>query len=204
MVLMRLAELSARSGLTTPTIKYYLRLGLLAPGVTESSTWASYDETHLRRLRLVRALTEVGGLTLEEVRRVIAAVDDDALPSHAMRGAAQWPLSPEVAEDPSAESLARVDDLLLRHGWKLEPASPHRRTLAAALDRLAGLDFPATDEVLDAYVTALAPVARVEVARISGEDRSLAAEHTVIGTVLYEPVLLTLRRIAHEVTSSRT
>ena len=43
---MRLAELSARSGLPTATIKYYLRLGLLAPGRAESSTWASYDDGH--------------------------------------------------------------------------------------------------------------------------------------------------------------
>jgi len=200
---MRLAELSARSGLTTPTIKYYLRLGLLAPGVAESSTWASYNDTHVRRLRLVRALTEVGGLSLEEVRRVLGAVDDDELSPHALRGAAQWPLSPDV-DDASDAAMARVDALLDRHGWQLDAASPHRRILAAALDTLAGLDFPATDEVLDSYVSALGEVARVEVARISGEDRELAAEHTVIGTVLYEPVLLTLRRIAHEVASSRS
>src|SRR5688572_23827489 len=77
---MRLAELSDRSGLSTATIKYYLRLGLLSPGVSESSTWATYDESHVRRLALVRALTDVGGLSLDGVRQVLAAVDDEATP----------------------------------------------------------------------------------------------------------------------------
>lgn len=200
---MRLAELSTRSGLSTPTIKYYLRLGLLHPGVSESTTWASYDESHLRRLTLVRALTDVGGLTLDAVRRVVAAVDDDTVPLHEALGTAQWQLSPVIEADSTASSLSRVDALLDRHGWELSPDSPHRHSLAAALDVLETLDFPATDEVLDSYVTALERVAQVEVERISGEDRSLAAEHVVVGTLLYEPVLLTLRRIAHEVMSGR-
>jgi DNA-binding transcriptional MerR regulator len=200
---MRLAELSTRSGLSTPTIKYYLRLGLLHPGVSESTTWASYDESHLRRLTLVRALTDIGGLTLEAVRRVVAAVDDDTVPLHEALGTAQWQLSPVIEAESTAGSLGRVDALLDRHGWELAPDSPHRHSLAAALDVLETLDFPATDEVLDSYVTALERVARVEVERISGEDRSLAAEHVVVGTLLYEPVLLTLRRIAHEVMSGR-
>lgn len=195
---MRLAELSSRSGMSTATIKYYLRLGLLAPGRTESSTWSSYDEAHLRRLRLIRALTDVAGLSLEEIRHVVAAVDDKGLASHARHGAVQWALSPAVP-DPSEGALARVDALLERHDWKLVPGSPHRRTLAAALDALDALDFPPTDEVLDAYVRALGPVARVELARVAREDAETAAEHVVVGTLLYEPVLVTLRRIAHEV-----
>src|SRR5688500_1047600 len=51
-----------------------LRAGLLPRGTTQSSTWASYDEDHLRRLRLVRALADVAGLSLEEVRGVVDAV----------------------------------------------------------------------------------------------------------------------------------
>lgn len=204
---MRLAELSSRSGLSTPTIKYYLRLGLLSPGVTESTTWATYDETHLRRLRLVRALTEVGGLSLEGVRRVLGAVDDGDLSRHEQRGAVQWAVSggadePDVSV-PTPDSVSQVDALLARHGWALTPESPHRHTLAVALDTLAALEFPATDEVLDSYVQALEPVATIEVARIAGDDPELAAEHVVIGTVLYEAVLLTLRRMAHEVVSAR-
>ncbi|GAA2078062.1 MerR family transcriptional regulator [Aeromicrobium tamlense] len=200
---MRLAELSARSGLSTATIKYYLRAGLVPPGETEGATWARYDESHLRRLRLVRALTEVAGLALDEVRAVVAALDA-SVSEHEARGIAQWPLSTPVAENPSDDSREQVDALLARHDWHLEAQSPHRRTLAAALDTLEQLDFPATDEVLDAYLRAAESVAAVDVPRVVAEaDPIVAAERLVVGTLLYEPVLTTLRRMAHEVVSGR-
>lgn len=200
---MRLAELSARSGVSTATIKYYLRAGLLPPGATESSTWASYDESHLRRLRVVRALTGVAGLSLEEVRRVVDAVEA-AGSAHRARGAAQWPLSPALSRRPSAASVERVDALLSRHHWEIAADSPHRPTLAAALDALDELDFAPPDELLDAYARALETVAEIEVARVAAESEPLdAAERLVVGTLLYEPVLLTLRRISHEAVSGR-
>jgi DNA-binding transcriptional MerR regulator len=200
---MRLAELSARSGLTTATIKFYLRAGLLPRGTTESSTWASYDEDHLRRLRLVRALTDVAGLSLEEVRGVVDAVAASES-DHQARGAAQWPLSPDLAREPSAASLERVDRLLVRHGWQVHAGSPHRLALAAALDTLDELEFAATDQVLDAYAQALESLAEIEVARVAAEAEPIvAAERLVVGTLLYEPVLLTLRRMAHEAASAR-
>ena len=49
---MRLAELSERSGVSTATIKYYLREGLLAPGRQINTTTAEYDEEHLREMRV--------------------------------------------------------------------------------------------------------------------------------------------------------
>lgn len=200
---MRLAELSDRSGFPTPTIKHYLRVGLLSPGLTEGSTWAHYDEGHLHRLRLVRALTDVAGLSLDEVRRVVRAVDASGS-QHQTRGAAQWPLSAPVVQAPSGESQDRVASLLARHGWELDPDSPHRLALAAALDTLADLAFPASDEVLDAYAQALEPVAEVEVPRVATESEPMVvAERLVVGTLLYEPVLLTLRRMAHEAVSAR-
>lgn len=45
---MRLSELSKQSGVTTATIKYYLREGLLPPGERVTATQAEYDESHLR------------------------------------------------------------------------------------------------------------------------------------------------------------
>lgn len=199
---MRLAELSRRSGLSTATIKYYVRAGLVPAGTAESSTWASYDDSHLRRLRLVRALTEVAGLSLEEVRRVVDAVDTARSP-HAARGAAQWPLSPAPAKEPSPASLGRVEELLTRHGWHVSEGSPNRARLASTLDTLADLDFEPTDELLDVYAEALTSVAEVEVARVAAETEPIvAAERLVIGTLLYEPVLSTLRRMAHEAVSA--
>src|SRR5687767_1052806 len=67
----RLAELSDSTGVAVATLKYYLREGLLHPGRTVSRTQADYDETHVDRVRLVRALIEVGGMSLAAVKRVL-------------------------------------------------------------------------------------------------------------------------------------
>jgi DNA-binding transcriptional MerR regulator len=200
---MRLAELSSRSGLSTPTIKYYLRLGLLPAGESESSTWASYDESHVRRLALVRALTDVAGLSLDAVRRVLATVDDDTVSLHQSLGTAQWLLSPGPEEQPSAAALARVDAMLERQGWALAEGGPLRQRLASHLDTLDDLGMPVSDEMLDTYALALLPVVERELERIPLDDRTLAVERAVVGTLLYEPVIATIRRMAGEVVSSR-
>lgn len=63
---MKMARLSSRSGVGAPTIRYYIREGPVSAGTLTSPNQASYDETHLRALRLVRALIDVGGLSIED------------------------------------------------------------------------------------------------------------------------------------------
>ena len=72
-VLVRISELAEASGVSLPTLKYYLREGLLMPGTATSRTRAEYGEAHLERLRLVRALVESGGLGIAGVRDVVRA-----------------------------------------------------------------------------------------------------------------------------------
>jgi DNA-binding transcriptional MerR regulator len=192
---MWMAELSTRTGLPVPTIKYYLREGLLHPGESTGVTRARYDDSHVRRLRLTRALTEVAGLSIETVRQVLADVDR-AESWHEAVGSAHTRLSPTQAIA-TTRSLARVDDLLTRNGWQLGADSPHRGVLAHALDRMDDLDHGVGDDLLDAYADAMHDVAAVEVSNMS-EDREAAAEHAIIGTLLLEPVILTIRRIAQE------
>lgn len=201
---MRLAELSTRSGVPATTIKYYLRLGLLHAGERQSSTWSAYDDSHLRRIALIRALIDVAGLPLEAVHRVLEVVTNKAVPLHQALGTAQWLLSPTTAEQPSTESCERVSALLDRHTWELASDSPHRAVLAAALDRLDRLAFPAPDALLDQYAEAVSSFAPSEIEPITSQtDRATAIEHLIIGTLLYEPVLATMRRMAHESQSAR-
>jgi DNA-binding transcriptional MerR regulator len=200
---MRMAELADRSDLPVATIKYYLREGLLQPGHSTSATQAQYDESHLRRLRLVRALTEVAGLRLDAVRAVLASVDDESLSWHDAVGSAHRRLSAAPGEV-SPASRARVRALLQRHGWTSGADSSHATVLAQALDALAGLDHPVTDDLLDVYAGAARSVAEHDVAAITDEDHVAAAGQVVVGTLLLEPVLLALRRIAQEQVSRRT
>ena len=72
---MRISDLAAAAGVPVGTIKFYLRQGLLPAGELTSPTQAQYDESHLGRLRLVRALVEVAGLSLTEVLAVVTVLD---------------------------------------------------------------------------------------------------------------------------------
>ena len=72
---MRISEVAAATGVSVPTLKFYLREGVLHAGVSRSRTQADYDDSHVDRVRLVRALVEVGGLDLATVGRVLEVID---------------------------------------------------------------------------------------------------------------------------------
>ena len=198
-----MSQLSEHSGLSVPTIKYYLREGLLHPGESVGATRARYDESHVRRLRLVRALIEVAGMRLDDVRRVLDAIDDQSLSWHEALGSAHTRLSPPASGTAGDQDEERVDRLLARNGWQLEDASTHRHALAAALASLSALGHPPSDELLDTYAEAVDRIAAHEVAALPDADRAAAAERAVVSTLLLEPVLLTMRRIAQENASRR-
>ncbi len=197
-----MAELADRSGLPVATIKFYLRAGLLPAGRPTSATRADYDDAHLRRLRLVRALTELAGLPLETVRVVLESVDDESLTWHAAVGSAHTRLSP-ASTSSSGAARERVHALLSRHGWSRSALGPHADVLARAIDALAGLEHPVGDDLLDVYAEAAASIAEHEVAAVVTEDRVAATEQVVVGTLLLEPALLAMRRIAQENVSAR-
>lgn len=195
---MWLSELSQCSGVPIPTIKYYRREGLLPPGEGTAATRARYDERHVDRLRLIRALVEVAGMPLARVREVLAVVDDEGAPVASAMGSAHAQLSPEPADPPSPESHARVAVLARRRRWRVDQTSRHAVALATALDAMAAAGMPMSDETLETYAEAAATVARVDVAGTSELGRERAVERAVTGTVLGEPVLLALRRLAQE------
>jgi DNA-binding transcriptional MerR regulator len=199
---MWIAELSRRTGVPVATIKYYLREGLLLPGEAVGATRSRYDETHLRQLRLIRALVEVGGLSLSRVRDVLAEVDEDSREMHAVLGAAHSALVAEPGAV-SAESKERVDRLIKDRGWLVYEGSVDRALLAGALDALADVGHRFDDEMLQAYAQAAQQVADTDVAHLPVGDRSRIVEAVVVVTALGGPVLLSLRRLAQQSASAR-
>ena len=207
---MRVSELSAATGTTVPTIKFYLREGLLPAGRTRAVNQADYDESHLRRLRLIRALTEVGGLRLRDVRAVLAAIDDESVPVHDLLGITQDALV--AAEDgrnaPDAAALALVDRAVTQLGWRVPERAITRRALAEIVATLRSLGWTVGADELVRYGRAVDELAEREVATVPGPAASSASraeivERMVVGTVLFERVLDTMRLLAHEHHSAR-
>lgn len=199
---MWISELSRRTGVPVATIKYYLREGLLPAGESTGATRAVYDEAHVRRLQLIRALVGSGGLSLATIRQVLGTLDESAYGTHAVLGSAHQALGEQAAASPTPDARHRVDETLGRLGWHIHPDSPGRTALAAALDALVAVGTEMPDHVLSAYAEAAGLVGDADVADLP-DDPAGALERAVVFTVLGEPVLLALRRLAQENASAR-
>ncbi len=200
---MRIAELSRAAGVSIPTLKYYLREELLPTGVPTAPNQAEYSEEHVRRLRLIRTLAEIGGLRLRDIRSVLEAIDDPRLSIHELLGVAHHALGPrEDAQDAAPANLeagAQVDRFLERLGWRVSREAPARRTLARALVTLRHMGWEAGPEVFEPYARVAERLAAHEVATVGEEEsRAAAVERVVLGTVVFEAALVALRRLAQE------
>ncbi|MFB7009367.1 MerR family transcriptional regulator [Streptomyces sp. NPDC056237] len=209
---MRLSELSEKSGVKTATIKYYLREGLLRPGLRVSATQAEYDESHLRRLRLVRALIQVGRLPVATAREVLSHVDDESLGRTIRLGAALWslPHGPDPDEEAPETAAAReeVERLLDRLGWatsqELGSLSPAHRALVSSVATLIRLGYPCDVEYLTGQARLMHQVAVQELDMMETHPTEAEQVETAVASaVLYEPLLMSLRRMAQEEESAR-
>lgn len=200
---LRISELSDASDTPVSTIKYYLREGLLERGERTATNQANYGEEHLRRLRLIRALTEVGGIGIAEVREVIAAITKRSLPVHRAIGVAQYALGPPNDGEPtSPDEQAACDEVhafIEKLCWRVHRDAPSRRILADALVTLRRLGQNATTELFEPYAKVADELAEWELSFIPSEvSRSAITESAIVGTVVFEAVLVALRRMAHE------
>src|SRR5689334_21938082 len=71
--LRRIGEAAAATGLTPRAIRYYQEFGLLEPAAHVSGANRRYDDEDIERLRLIKRLREVVGLSLAEVRTYLEA-----------------------------------------------------------------------------------------------------------------------------------
>jgi DNA-binding transcriptional MerR regulator len=213
---MLMAELSRSSGVPIATIKYYLREGLLPPGTATSATRAEYGEAHLRRLRLIRALLEIGEVPVAAIGKILAVVDDEAASVHVMLGAVQYELGPHPArpagDDQDWQAASReADELIAGLGWTVAPGAPARALLVAALAALRRTRAAPPGPSVRVYADAMAALAAAEVSGLlpgnreapDSASRVALTESAVVGMVLHERILIALHRLAQEDASSR-
>jgi DNA-binding transcriptional MerR regulator len=202
---MRVAELSRRSGVPVPTIKYYLREGLLPSGERTSPNQAQYGDDHLRRLRLIRAMVDVGGLSIGQVRDVLTAADSPNENMHHVFGMVQDGITvPHKATDDDAWREARHDvgELIKRRGWRCSNQGPVARALAAVIVSLRELGHQEFLDVFDTYARACEQIAEVDLDYVAVDKVENMIERMLVGTVLGDAALVAIRRLAHENTSA--
>jgi DNA-binding transcriptional MerR regulator len=195
----RISELSRRSDVPVPTIKYYLREGLLHEGVHTSATQAQYDASHEARLRLIRALVGPGGCSIAAAHRVIETIENPPPSIHDLLGVA---MSGSTAEQRHPDH-ERVHQLMREWGWPVEEKNcPSHDALAVALSAMDDAGFVLPDESLEMYKDHMEQVAVYELATVPTESAAETVRYVVLGTVLPEPLILALRRMAQQQASA--
>lgn len=129
-----LNDLAAATGLQPRTIRSYISFGLIT-GPDSVGRGASYNEGHLRKLKIIRALKEVEKLQLDEIRRKMMTLSETEGDELIQRCQSLFH-RPERAEMGSA-----LDYLQMIPG-PARPSSPMQRTMAprtteSPVDRLA-------------------------------------------------------------------
>ena len=76
---MLIGELAEAVGVTSQTVRFYERKGLLPDAERGANGYRVYDESTIARLRFIN-LAQAAGLTLSEIRSIIELRDDGTVP----------------------------------------------------------------------------------------------------------------------------
>lgn len=161
----------------------------------------------MQRLRLIRALLDVGGLSVAAIRDVIVAVDDPEKSVHKVLGVAANRMVPRYEREPDdgiEEARKKVADLVAARGWHAYPDNPAAEALAAALAALEDVGHGSFAEVLDAYADAAERVAGADLEYVARHvAREELVESVVVGTALGDAIFAAMRRLAQVDASNR-
>lgn len=190
--LLRMGELAEASGVPAPTIKHYLREGLLPEPVKTSRNMAYYPPEFVDRIKLIKRLQEERFLPLKAIKNVL---DEDPDRAEAMLELGDQILDRALAGERSRTSAAEVRK---RYGVPKE-----------VLDRLAKLEVltPNSRGYSPSDVTIIEAISRF---RAGGYDEQIG--FTVYDTLRYKAALeelvrqevdVVMERLAGEVPTER-
>jgi DNA-binding transcriptional MerR regulator len=181
--LLRMRELAAASGVPGPTIKHYLREGLLPEPVKTSRNMAYYPPEFVERIKLIKRLQEERFMPLKAIKNVL---DEDPDRAKAMLELGDQILDRALAGERSRTSAAEVRK---RYGVPKE-----------VLDRLAeiGVLTPNSRGYTPSDVTIIEAISRF---RAGGYDEQIG--FTVYDTLRYKAALEELVRQEVDVVMER-
>ena len=200
---MKISTASREAGVTSTTLKYYIREGLVPEGERIGANKTEYGDAHVQRARLARALIETGGLSVAAARQVLAALDaHEDSPAYVFE-VAQRALTAGASSPASARSRDLVSELIAARPWAATTDNPGYELAARAIDGFGSIGYTPSAEYLAGYADAAAAVARADLAALlGGNDPTRIAELMVVGTVMGDTLFAGLRRLAqqHETT----
>lgn len=130
-----IGEAAAAAGVSAKMVRYYERIGLLAPAHRSSANYRCYDEQAIASLRFIAAGRHLG-FSLEEIRRLLSLWQDQSRASADVK---------RVALDHIAELDRRIDSLTaMKQALQTLADICHGddRPECPIMDRLAGRAMP--------------------------------------------------------------
>lgn len=196
---MHVREVGAAAGVSVALVKFYVREGLLHPGRRDSVNSTTYDESHVLRVRLIRALVEGGRLSLAHVRELLDVIDDPELPIDVVVRDAHRAVT-RVEQRPSDAAIAVVRDAVEANGWQVSSDNPGILQCASVIDTARAVGRDDVRDMLRVYAAPIEEIVRQDLAAVgrAAATRTRIAETVVVGTVLGDAMLLGLRRLAQE------
>lgn len=193
---MKISELAAATGVPLATIKLYQREGLLMPGEAITRTQSDYGQVHVDRVGLIRTLAALPGYSYQVLRELIALIDDSGRPVPERVTAAMRLLPSGNASGGNAD-LARTATESL--GIALDEDTAVAPQLGTALAAAEAVGLPCSDERLEFYWSHMSAIAEFELSGMAEtSDPNAAVQYAIVGTAVYEHLILALRRLAHQ------
>lgn len=198
---MQLKELSRQSGVSAASIKYYLRAGLLQPGLSRHATLAEYGDEHLLRLRLIQALRNVVGLSIGRIKILTALIDDPHVEFVSLLGKTQsLVLGYDLKETQEHPLTAGV---VHSRGWP-DIDTDARQALNAHLRQMEALGLEPQPDLLESYAAAVDTVARQDLSSITDTgSRDQAVLTVAVGVHQYSTLLVRMLALAQTSVSIR-
>lgn len=210
--MLKIAELADRSGVPIPTLKHYLREGLIRAAKKTGRTMSWYDEATVARVRAIKELQERQYLPLDLIKRALAS---ETAPDEL---AAANAIADVLAKHRGARTLTRAE--LIERGVREDeltwlqaaglavPTGPEQtyagddlailQTLGAA--RRAGISPAMLPlEIVGEYVVALRRLVDIELRMfragvLAKANREQVAALTTVATEQSERLVVLLRR----------
>ena len=199
---MKISELSARSKVPIPSIKLYIREGLLGAGRRTAKNQALYSEAHLEQLLLIRTLRDTLDMPLAQIASVVANQASSSYDRFEHGLNAALPAARARSEEtPEHDRMwALLSPVMKKLGWvSARDAVAVRATLDALVVIAREMPGMLSSQLIERYARVVVEIASFEIpddwnpaAAVEGSLR-----YAVLGTLLFEPLLLSLRRVAH-------
>lgn len=198
---MRLRELAERTGAAIPSIKFWIREGILPAGTLRNQTTAVYDDRHVERIALIVTLRDDFALPIAGIRDLTAVIDSPHEPLvHVMERCqviATGISADGVIAARESGHASRVDEVIENVGWPDVP-SVARDALAAALRHAEDIGVEFDAEGLTRQAEALRAIAIADLASIRPEGtRDAVARNLLLGAAAQNRVLTAMNQLAH-------